>query len=693
MRVVMLRFAALMAAAMLIAMLGASSIAAASPTWSHRDARVCASSAADQAACASVARVVYADGAAYDAQSPADLGRVAKAAASVSYTAVGIRTAYGITAQGDPSRVVAIVDAYDDVNAYSHLSTYRSSMGLPAIGNCSLTTLTGLTSASTSPCFSKVDQAGGTSYPAASSGWSNEIDLDLQAASAVCPRCSIVLLEASTASFANLGTAVTTASNTAHVLAISNSYGSSGDVSGASYPAWDNAAKKGLAVMASTGDGGYGASFPASGTYVIAVGGTTLAVDSTTGARIGETAWSGAGSGCSTYNAAGSWQVIAGSPCGTKKAMADLSADADPSSGLQVYTTYNGTTGWWIFGGTSLSSPLMGALYTLQGYNTAPAAYAWAATTPYYDVTSGSNGTCSPAVLCTAGTGWDGPTGRGSIQLAAVSQTLTSISVSPSSASVLTGGTQQFTATGLDQSGSPMATQPTFVWTVSGGGTISGSGLFTAGATAGGPFTVTANGGGLSGTASVTVTAARVLTSITVNPSSASVQVGSTWQFGATGYDQTGAAMSPQPQFTWAVSGGGTINSAGVFTATTPGGPFTVSASTGGVIGTASVTVPAPVVDFSLSVSPPSQSVKRGSTATYTVTVNPLNGFTGSVSLTLTGAPSGTTVTFSPNPTATGATLTIKTVSRTRQGNYALTINGTFGSLSHSVTASLKVTK
>jgi Bacterial Ig-like domain (group 2) len=610
MRLVMHRFAALMAAAMLIAMLGASSIAAASPTWSHRDARICGSSAADQAACASVARVLYADGAAYHAKSPADLGRVAKAAASVSYTAVGVRKAYGITAQGDPSRVIAIVDAYDDVNAYAHLSTYRSSMGLPAIGNCSLATLTGLTSSSSSPCFAKVDQAGGTSYPAANSGWSNEIDLDLQAASAVCPMCSIVLLEASTASFANLATAVTTASNTPHVLAISNSYGSTGDASGASYPAWDNAAKKGFAVMASTGDGGYGASFPASGTYVIAVGGTTLAVDGTTGARTGETAWSGAGSGCSAYNAAGSWQVIAGSPCGTMKAMADLSADADPSSGLQVYTTYNGTTGWWIFGGTSLSSPLMGALYAMQGgYNATTLAgpYAWAATTPYYDVTSGSNGTCSVTVLCTAGTGWDGPTGRGSIQLAAVSQTLTSISVSPSSASILVGATQQFAATGLDQNGSPMATQPTF---------------------------------------------------------------------------------------TWAASGGGSISTTGLFTAASAGAPFTVTATSGAVAGSASITVTAPVADFSLSVAPTSVTIKRGSTATYTVTVTPVNGFTGSVSLSLTGAPSGSTATFTPNPTAGGSvTLTIKTAPNTGQRNYSLTINGVSGSLSHSATASLKVTK
>ncbi len=86
-----------------------------------------------------------------------------------------------------------------------------------------------------------------------------------------------------------------------------------------------------------------------------------------------------------------------------------------------------------------------------------------------------------------------------------VNQTLTSISVSPASASVAVKGTQQFTATAKDQFGTAMASQPSFTWSTSGGGTISSSGLFTA-STVGGPFTITASGGGKSGTSSVTVT-------------------------------------------------------------------------------------------------------------------------------------------------------------------------------------------
>jgi subtilisin family serine protease len=87
-----------------------------------------------------------------------------------------------------------------------------------------------------------------------------------------------------------------------------------------------------------------------------------------------------------------------------------------------------------------------------------------------------------------------------------VQATLTTIGVAPATASVGAGATQQFTATGRDQFGGALASQPSFAWTASGGGMISTGGLFTAGATAGGPFTMTAAGGGKSGTAQVTVT-------------------------------------------------------------------------------------------------------------------------------------------------------------------------------------------
>lgn len=185
-----------------------------------------------------------------------------------------------------------------------------------------------------------------------------------------------------------------------------------------------------------------------------------------------------------------------------------------------------------------------------------------------------------------------------------------------------------------------------------------------------------------------------VLTTITVSPASASVPTNGTQQFTATGYDQYGQPMNPQPTFTWTVSGGGTISSSGLFTAgATPGGPFTVTATSGSVQGTASVTVTSLPPDFSLTVNPTSESIRRGQTATYTVTINPANGFNGAVIFSLTGQPSGSTVTFTPNPATTTSTLTVKTLSDTRRKTYTLMITGVSGSLIHTTTAKLTVTR
>ena len=198
----------------------------------------------------------------------------------------------------------------------------------------------------------------------------------------------------------------------------------------------------------------------------------------------------------------------------------------------------------------------------------------------------------------------------------------------------------------------------------------------------------------MKGTAQVTVTAVPVLTTITVSPASVSVQTGKTQQFTATGYDQNGVALSPQPGFTWTVSSGGTVSASGLFTAgTTAGGPFTVTAASGTVKGTATVTVTSAPPDFSLSVSPTAQSVRRGGTATYTVTITPSNGFNGSVTLSLSGQPSGSAGTFTPNPATGTSTLTIRTRSTTSRQTYTLTIKGVSGSLSHTTSASLTVTR
>jgi subtilase family serine protease len=303
-----------------------------------------------------------------------------------------IQSAYKLS--GSTVATVAIVDAYNDPTAEADLGVYRSTFGLPAC-----TTANG--------CFRKVSQTGSTTnLPRTNASWAVEISLDIDMVSATCPTCHILLVEASSNSNANLATAVNYAA-TQGVAAISNSYGGSDTSQTASYN------HPGIAITASSGDSGYGIESPASYPDVIGVGGTHLVKD---GSARGwsETAWSGAGSGCSTINAKPSWQTSATQCSGD--AVADVSAVADPNTGVSVYdtTSYQGLSQWEVWGGTSVASPIIASVYALSG-NTAgyPASYTWTHTSGLFDVISGSNGTCSPSIWCTAGTGWDGPTGLG----------------------------------------------------------------------------------------------------------------------------------------------------------------------------------------------------------------------------------------------------------------------------------------
>ena len=309
-----------------------------------------------------------------------------------------LRSAYKLTGSSG-GRTVAIVDAYGYPNLERDLGVYRSQFGLPAC-----TTANG--------CLKIMNQNGGTSLPRFDSGWAGEQALDVDAVSAACPDCKILVVQASSASIANLGTGVATAARQSGVVAISNSYGG-GDLSDATYGQPYN--HPGIAVTASTGDNGYqGGSFPASSQYVTAVGGTSLVAAANTRGW-SESAWSGAGSGCSTVNAALTAAAGADTGCG-KRAIADVSAAADPSQGgMAIYWPTTKTSSTWAqVGGTSESSPIIASVYALSG-NTAGYANAipYSHTGSLFDVTSGSNGSCTTTQWCHARTGWDGPTGLG----------------------------------------------------------------------------------------------------------------------------------------------------------------------------------------------------------------------------------------------------------------------------------------
>jgi subtilase family serine protease len=314
------------------------------------------------------------------------------------FGATDLRTAYNMTATGSSSTIIAIVDAFGYDNAESDLGVYRSQYGLPAC-----TTANG--------CFKKLNQKGKQGpYPDQDIGWAQESALDLDMASAMCPNCQLWLVEGDTNSFKNLAAAVDKAVELgAHV--VSNSYGGS-DGKGAKKfePSYNH---PGVAITASSGDAGYGSQTPAAMPHVIAVGGTHLVKD---GSERGwtETVWGGAGSGCSKNYDKPEWQTDKG--CSTRME-ADVSAVADPATGVAVYAPNSQGVGTWLrFGGTSVSAPLIGGIFGANGGAVNDAETLYAAAGTFNDVTSGHNGTCKggkKAYFCNAAVGYDGPTGIG----------------------------------------------------------------------------------------------------------------------------------------------------------------------------------------------------------------------------------------------------------------------------------------
>jgi subtilase family serine protease len=327
-------------------------------------------------------------------------GRIRHATTPVGYGPTDLQSAYALPAAPAGAReTVAIVDAYDDPQAEHDLATYRSQFGLPAC-----TSRTG--------CFRKVDQSGGRSYPAPDPGWSQEISLDLDMVSAVCPACHILLVEATSSSQANLGAAVDTAVRLG-ADAVSNSYGGP-DASDSTYGRYYH--HPGVAITASSGDSGYGVSYPASSKWVTAVGGTSLHRSTTARRGWSEGVWSGSGSGCSPLNSA-SWQPQPTTGC-RGRAVADIAAVANPETGVAVYDSYDfeNTVGWLTFGGTSAAAPIIAGVFALAGNtdDVSDGSYIWSHHTGgVNDITYGSNGSCPTPRWCTAHYGWDGPTGWG----------------------------------------------------------------------------------------------------------------------------------------------------------------------------------------------------------------------------------------------------------------------------------------
>jgi subtilase family serine protease len=331
--------------------------------------------------------------------------RAAGDAPPAGYGPADLASAYNLaSAQASGAGVgqtVAIVDAFDDPTAAADLAIYRASFGLAPC-----TTHNG--------CFREVNQYGGKRPPPVDDGWAAEISLDLQAVSAACPACNILLVEAHNNSVSALANAEDTAARLG-ADAISNSYGAAEYAGMRRYePDYTHA---GVAITVATGDSGYGpAQFPANLTSVTAVGGTSLVRDDFNTRGWDEFTWSGSGSGCSAWIPKPAWQHDKRCP---GRMTADVSAVANPYTGLAVYDTtpnpYGLPTGWLIIGGTSASTPLIAGIYALAGNadQVSDASGLYADRNELNDIVGGSNGSCANTYLCTAKVGYDGPTGLG----------------------------------------------------------------------------------------------------------------------------------------------------------------------------------------------------------------------------------------------------------------------------------------
>jgi len=309
-----------------------------------------------------------------------------------------LAAAYKLDTTKGNGAVIAIVDAFDYPNAETDLASYRSQFGLPPCTKAN-------------GCFKQVNQSGNASplpgAAPANDDWTVEAALDLDLASAACPKCKLILVEAQD----DMSDGLFQAQNGAAKLGatvISDSWGGPADgTEGQLETFFDHA---GIGIFVASGDNGNTGNtpdYPSTSEHVIGVGGTSL-VKSSNARGWTEGAWSGAGSSCNPNMPKPSFQsqtVCSG------RAAADVSAVADPNTGLAVFNA--GAGGWIVVGGTSAASPFVAAVYAANGIGSQTPAFAYQHSSQYFDVTTGKNGSCG-TILCNAVAGWDGPTGIGS---------------------------------------------------------------------------------------------------------------------------------------------------------------------------------------------------------------------------------------------------------------------------------------
>ncbi len=422
-------------------------------------------------------------------------------------TPSGFSPAQIIQAYGFPSayqgqgQTVAIVDAMDDPNIEADLAVFSNTFGLPAC-----TTANG--------CFKKIYASG--SKPAGDTDWGTEMSLDVEWVHAIAPQAKIILVEAADTG-EGLYDAITVALQN-HATVVSCSWGGEEFNGETSFDSIFQNSK--VPITVSSGDSGYGVSYPAASPYVLSVGGTALSVNSS-GGYASETAWSGSSGGISAYESQPSYQANLPIPQNPNKmrGVPDVSYNGDPNTGFSVYDSY-GEGGWMVVGGTSAGAPQWAALIAVansaSGHNISTAntllytAAASSYSTLFHDVTSGTNGSCG--YYCTARIGYDYVTGLGSPKTDAI-------------ISALGNGTQivQFSnALYNNEASKPGMTQTSALVKFYTGSSV----LCDSRTLAYGAAVTLQPGVGGSGTGHTTCTANQKITSITATPATTNTTIG-----------------------------------------------------------------------------------------------------------------------------------------------------------------------
>jgi subtilase family serine protease len=319
-----------------------------------------------------------------------------------------LRSIYNLPSSGG-SGTIAIVDAYDFPTALNDFNVFSTQYGLP--------TETGNDATSSSNKVFQVAYATGK-QPKGDSDWNMEEALDIEYAHAMAPGAKILLVEAASSSTADMFSAVKKAG---HLIGENNGKGEvSMSWTGGTWPSEtandDTFKKKNVVYFASSGDVGGVANYPSTSPNVVAVGGTTVKITPGNAAIASETGWSGSGGGIDTNEPVPSFQQAMSNTVRGHRGVPDISFDADPGSGVWVYlsTPYNGETGWYDVGGTSLACPCVAGIVNLAGHFEKSSAaelekiYKGLGSTNFRDIVQGTAGglTCGP--------GWDEVTGVGS---------------------------------------------------------------------------------------------------------------------------------------------------------------------------------------------------------------------------------------------------------------------------------------